>query len=161
MRTDRTLETARQSRSTHNIQRPIVVVTLDVKKRGVVAVIRREERLLVIRRSQHVVAPGALCFPGGAIEAGETEESALIRELQEELNVEVRPQRRIWQSVTPWQVAISWWQAELAVVGTPVPNPAEVASVHWMTLDELRGSAELLESNHAFLEICGNSDFFA
>ena len=32
-----------------------------------------------------VTAPGKLCLPGGAIEKGETEEQALVREMQEEL----------------------------------------------------------------------------
>ena len=39
-------------------------------RRGVVAVVVLEERFLVIRRSQEVVAPGTYCFPGGAVEAG-------------------------------------------------------------------------------------------
>jgi len=39
-------------------------------RRGVVAVVMRGEQFLVIRRSQHVRAPGMYCFPGGTIEAG-------------------------------------------------------------------------------------------
>ena len=38
------------------------------RRRGVVGVIFREDRLLVIRRSLTVVAPGLLCLPGGGIE---------------------------------------------------------------------------------------------
>jgi 8-oxo-dGTP diphosphatase len=119
---------------------------------GVVAVIPRGQRLLVIRRSQLVRAPGAFCFPGGAIEEGEQEAGALVREVDEELNVRIEPVRQIWASVTPWSVQLSWWLAELPVTSEPRPNPLEVESVQWMTIAEIRKLPELLESNHHFLD---------
>jgi 8-oxo-dGTP pyrophosphatase MutT (NUDIX family) len=121
-------------------------------RRGVVAVIERDGRLLVIRRSQHVLAPGALCFPGGAIEAGESEEMALVRELDEELGVVIEPLRPVWQSVTTWNVEISWWHADLAPVEEPQPSEAEVAAVYWMTVNELHDHEDLLASNLEFLQ---------
>ncbi|HEX7375700.1 MAG TPA: NUDIX domain-containing protein [Pirellulales bacterium] len=121
------------------------------RRRGAVAVICRQRRLLVIRRSQQVVAPGAYCFPGGAIECQESEEQALVRELREELNVAVKPLRRLWQSVTPWQVELAWWSAELSADAVPRPAPAEVESCHWLTLGEMAALPELLESNRHFL----------
>lgn len=124
---------------------------LPVNRRGAVAVIRNSDRLLVIRRSQHVVAPGAYCFPGGGIEAGETVEMALVRELREELNVDILPVRSIWRSVTPWQVHLDWWLARLAPDAELHPAPAEVESFHWYTIDELSRLPDLLESNRQFL----------
>lgn len=125
-------------------QQPIV-------RRGAVAVIERQGRLLVIRRAAGVVAPGAYCFPGGGIEPAESETEALVRELREELGVMVRPRRRIWECVTPWRVALAWWQAELAADAPLTPNPAEVASIHWHTPRELAACEGLLESNRRFL----------
>jgi 8-oxo-dGTP diphosphatase len=122
------------------------------KRRGVVAVLVRDDRLLVIRRSQMVVAPGAFCFPGGGIEPDETEEQALVREIQEELNVAIRPLRRVWQSETPWRVELAWWLAEFESALEPVPTPAEVESIHWYTPAEMTLLPELLESNRHFLE---------
>jgi 8-oxo-dGTP pyrophosphatase MutT (NUDIX family) len=122
-----------------------------LERRGVVAVIRRGERLLVIRRSQSVVAPGAYCFPGGAIEAEETEENALVRELVEELGVSVRPVRRIWSNDTTWNVKLSWWLVEAEPTCEYLPNPVEVESVHWLTVEEMAGLPQLLESNRHFL----------
>jgi 8-oxo-dGTP diphosphatase len=120
-------------------------------RRGVVAVIADDKRLLVIRRSQSVVAPGAYCFPGGAVEGEETEEQALVREIQEELGTCVRPLRPIWRSVTPWNVRLTWWSAEAAAGCTWMPNPAEVESIHWLTPAEIGLLPSLLQSNHEFL----------
>ncbi len=128
-------------------------------QRGAVAVVCRQGRLLVIRRSRFVRAPGAYCFPGGGIELGEDEPTALVRELNEELGVWVSPVRRLWESTTPWGVALAWWHAELAEDHQPVPNPAEVASVHWHTPAEMRGLAELLPSNLEFLDAWQRGEF--
>ncbi|HUY88479.1 MAG TPA: NUDIX domain-containing protein [Pirellulales bacterium] len=131
---------------------------VDPRRRGAVAVIERSGALLVIRRSQIVVAPGAFCFPGGGIEPGESEEEALVRELREELQVEVRPLRRLWSSVTPWNVELAWWQADLAAEAIPRPSPAEVESVHWYTLAEMAELPSLLESNRQFLSAIERSE---
>jgi len=119
---------------------------------GVVAVIPRGGQLLVIRRSQHVVAPGAFCFPGGGIEAGETEPAALIRELNEELGAVVQPRERLWHSITPWNVTLAWWLAAWNPSEPLMPNPAEVESVHWLSPAEMLELPELLSSNREFLE---------
>jgi len=121
-------------------------------RRGVVAVVVQEARLLVIRRAEGIAAPDSFCFPGGGIEEGESEELALRREIEEELGVTVQPSQRLWESVTPWGVALAWWQARLSSEAELVPNPAEVAAVHWLTVQEMRKLPELLESNHHFLD---------
>jgi len=125
---------------------------IDQRKRGVVAVIPREERLLVIRRSQFVVAPGAYCFPGGGIESDEDQATALLRECREELGVECLPRRELWQSITPWNVELSWWLADLPANVELSPNADEVESAHWFTPTEMRVLSDLLESNHHFLD---------
>ena len=122
------------------------------RKRGVVGVIFRQERLLIIRRSIHVVAPGKLCLPGGTIEAGESESEALVRELQEELAIDVDPIRLCWRSVTPWGTNLAWWLAILDHDVTPVANPEEVAEVHWMTRNEIRTAVGMLPSLPTFVD---------
>lgn len=121
-------------------------------KKGVVAVISRGNRLLVIRRSSKVPAPGHYCFPGGALEEGETEEQALIRELAEELNITIRPVRRIWESVTDWGVHLSWWQSQLDTAAQPIPNTEEVAEVLWLPVHDILHLPGLLSSNQEFLQ---------
>ncbi|MCC9640798.1 NUDIX domain-containing protein [Rhodopirellula sp. JC740] len=116
------------------------------RKRGVIGVMFREDRLLIIRRSMTVNAPGKLCLPGGGIEAGETEEQALVREMQEELAIDVTPNRLCWRSVTPWGTKLAWWLAEFPDHVDPVPNPEEVAEVHWMTPADIFSARGVLPS---------------
>ncbi|MBC8351802.1 MAG: NUDIX domain-containing protein [Planctomycetes bacterium] len=128
-------------------------------KRGVVAVIPRGERLLVIRRSQSVVAPGANCFPGGGIRDGETEAAALVREMGEELNVEAIPRLCLWRSVTPWSVELAWWLTELPEEAVLHPNEEEVEEILWLKPNEIRTLVDLLESNHHFLDAWQRDEF--
>jgi 8-oxo-dGTP pyrophosphatase MutT (NUDIX family) len=122
------------------------------KRRGAVGVIVQRGKLLVIERAATVRAPGKLCFPGGAIEAGESEQVALVRELSEEINVRARPVRRVWFSRAGVDLELYWWLAELSFGQRPSPNPAEVASLFWMTPAEMAVHPELLPTNRLFLE---------
>jgi len=122
------------------------------RKRGVVGVIFRDERLLIIRRSLTVAAPGKLCLPGGGIETGESESAALVREMQEELAIDVDPIHLCWRSVTPWGTNLAWWHAHLEDHVTPIANPDEVAEIHWMERDEVRAAMGMLPSLPTFVD---------
>jgi 8-oxo-dGTP diphosphatase len=124
-----------------------------IVRRGVVAVILRDERFLIIRRSENVAAPGRLCFPGGGIEAGESEAAALRRELCEELSIQdAEPTVRLFEMVTPFGIHLAWWQTHVADLSSLCPNPIEVADILWMTPQELRDRPDGLVSNGAFLD---------
>ena len=128
----------------------IGAVNADVR-RGVVVIVQRGERYLVIRRAPHVIAPGAWCFVGGAIEPGESEADAVIREFREEVGGIVRPLRRIWEYTRPdGRLHLAWWLAEL-VADRLAANPDEVAEYAWHTAAEIEGLPNLLDSNRAFL----------
>jgi len=127
--------------------------------RGVVAVVVRGERLLVIRRSQFVRAPGMHCFPGGAIEVGESEIEAVRREMLEELALSAEPQRLLWRSTTPWNVELAWWLVEIDAAADPQPNPHEVETFHWLTPAEIRCLPQLLASNLEFLDVWEIGEF--
>ena len=121
---------------------------------GVVAVLLREDRFLVIQRGPSVRAAGWWCFPGGGIEAGETPEMALVREIREELGVTVQPLRPLWRATTAWGVDLIWWLA-----GWPEPaeqamrfDPHEVAQAARLTRAEILNLQPLLGSNLAFFE---------
>ena len=122
-------------------------------RRGAVAIVVQDNRMLVIRRSRHVIAPLAYCFPGGGIEDGETEEAAVVREVHEEIGIPIRPLRRLWQCVTAWKVHLAWWLAGMERTAVAAPNPREVESIHWFTPREMAELSELLDSNREFLEL--------
>jgi 8-oxo-dGTP diphosphatase len=130
-----------------------------IVRRGAVAVVVREQRLLLVRRSKHVIAPRMYCFPGGGIEAGETEEQALVRELEEELGCAVVPRRRLWEHVSPWRVHLAFWTADLDPAAVMKPDPREVESVHWVTLKEMKALTDQLDSNYRFLEALARGEF--
>lgn len=57
--------------------------------RVVAAVIKNGDEFLACRRSPHKNLAGKWEFPGGKVELGETDIEALIREIKEELSVDV------------------------------------------------------------------------
>lgn len=142
-----------------NSSNPQDVPNAQPVRHGVVAVVWRQQRFLVIRRSAHVAAPGQLCFPGGGIEQGETEPQALAREMQEELACDVRPLRRLWRSRTAWHVELAWWQVALSPPATWTLNQAEVSDAFWLTPDQLGQCLDLLSSNLEFLAAWRRGEF--
>ena len=63
----------------------------------VAAVIGRQNRFLCVQKGshRHPYLSEKFEFPGGKTEPGESHEAALIREIREELNLEIRPLRHL------------------------------------------------------------------
>jgi len=131
------------------------------RSNGVVAVICKDGQFLVIKRATNVIAPGKICFPGGKLRPGEAEKVAVIRELKEELGLTGEVIQLLWRSITPWDVALSWWHVELKAAELWRPNPDEVDWVGWMRTEELLRCSALLESNRHFLEAMGRGEVLA
>lgn len=66
--------------------------------RVVAAVITKDDQILICRRGAHKSLAGFWEFPGGKVEAGETDGEALVREIREELQVEIQVQELICTS---------------------------------------------------------------
>ena len=60
----------------------------------VAAIIHQEGRILATQRG-YGEWKGMWEFPGGKMEAGETEEQAIVREIREELCVDIRVERKV------------------------------------------------------------------
>lgn len=127
----------------------------DSPRVGVVAVIIRAGRFLLIERSQHVIAPGAWCFVGGGVEPGESHFDAVMRECHEEVGVSVKPLREIWHYTRPdGGLVLHFWLVELLDDQFTL-NEAEVSSICWCTPEEMRDLHPVLPSNDAFLDAVG------
>ncbi|MBF9253564.1 (deoxy)nucleoside triphosphate pyrophosphohydrolase [Pontibacter sp. 172403-2] len=59
------------------------------------AILEQHERVLVTQRSQQMSQPLQWEFPGGKLEAAETAEAALVRELKEELQLDILPRQQL------------------------------------------------------------------
>jgi 8-oxo-dGTP pyrophosphatase MutT (NUDIX family) len=122
---------------------------------GVVIVVRRGRRFLVVRRAAGVIAPGAWCFVGGAIEPGETQPQAVVREFREEAGGAVHPAGKIWESTRgDGGLRLHWWLAEL-VDDELVASPGEVAELRWCTPEEIEALPGILDGNLCFLRAVG------
>lgn len=123
----------------------------DQGRHAVVGILHENDQFLVIRRSHLVRAPGLICFPGGGIEPGEDFETAVRRELMEELQLQVQVHQHLWTSVTRWGTRLEWLYCSRDTNHVPVANPDEVAEVLWLGVQELKFRDDLLGSMPDFL----------
>ncbi len=126
--------------------------------------------LILTRRSAQLRKhAGQWAFPGGRLDPGETVIETALREMHEEVNVALDPDRvlgRLDDFVTRSGFVMSpivvWGGAELQTE----PNPDEVASVHRIPLQEfLREDAPVLSdmagSEHPVLRMPVGTDWIA
>ena len=119
---------------------------------AVVSVIFDGERFLTIKRSQEVKAPGAIGFAGGGVEPDETQADAIVREMQEELGVEVTPVKQVWTCHTPRGVELNFWQVRFVGEQKIKLDPNEVEFYAWHTPQSLREQFNLISSAVPFLD---------
>jgi 8-oxo-dGTP diphosphatase len=115
----------------------------------VAAVIERgDRRLLIGQRRRNDTSPLKWEFPGGKVEIGETPESALARELREELGVTLQRSVAIGRVVhkyaaTPEDLEILFYAVE---IGEPEITPRTFEKIAWVLPREL-GEYDFLAAN--------------
>lgn len=104
-----------------------------------IGVIKDQHGKILISLRRNAVHQGGLWeFPGGKIEAGESGEQALARELHEELNISVQnlePLIKIQHQYTNLNVLLEVWTIT-SFLGNPVACEGQV--IKWISLDELQ-----------------------
>ncbi|HEV2229546.1 MAG TPA: 8-oxo-dGTP diphosphatase MutT [Steroidobacteraceae bacterium] len=111
----------------------------------------REGRVLIAQRPQGKHQGGRWEFPGGKVAAGEAESAALVRELREELGVEVtasRPFMRLRHSYPDRSVELSMWIVERF---RGIPHGLDGQELRWVAPADL-GREDLLEADRPFIE---------
>ena len=102
-----------------------------------VAVIYREERILITRRPSDGLLGGLWEFPGGKIERGEDPASACLREIKEEVNLHVAIDSHLTQvkhAYTHFKVIIEVYRCRYLSGKVKLRGPEDY---RWVTLDEL------------------------
>ena len=102
----------------------------------VAAIIKQDDKIFATQRG-YGEFKGGWEFPGGKIEAGETPEEALIREIKEELNVEITVGEHIGTveyDYPTFHLSMQCFMAEISA-GELVLN--EYESAKWLTKDTL------------------------
>ena len=128
-------------------------MTLQTSKlvRAVVGIIKRDNKVLVAERPVGKPYSGYWEFPGGKIEPQESPQEALIRELREELGIDVI-------TAEPWfihqhhypdkKVELNMW---LVTQFTGEPHSKENQSLRWATHADML-AMRLLEGNWAVMD---------
>jgi len=107
---------------------PVVVIA---------AVIERDRRFLLTRRLRGTHLEGTWEFPGGKCEPGESHEACLVREIQEELGVDVTVGEEIFRIEHAYpEKTVRLHFHHCALTGEP--RPLEKQEMRWVERSELR-----------------------
>lgn len=98
----------------------------------------RGNQLLITRRPEGTHLAGLWEFPGGKREPGETWEHCLVRELREELGVEVEVGRVFEEIRHVYPGKAVWLRFFVCRVLCGDPAPIGCAELTWVTKDQLR-----------------------
>ena len=113
---------------------------MEVKTIPVVcAIIEQDDLVLCALRSELMSLPGKWEFPGGKLEVNELPEEALIREIKEELNIEIRiieALPNVEHAYVPEKI-IQLIPYRCAIVSDQTPSATEHAELRWVKRDEL------------------------
>jgi len=114
----------------------IVVSSQPPTIRVVAAMVARNDRYLITQRRATAILPLLWEFPGGRVEAGETDEAALVRELRERLDADIKVGQLISFVSHPYdhyRVELYLYECSLTSVDVSGRN---VADLRWVRSDE-------------------------
>ncbi len=124
-------------------------------RRGVIGILRRGRTFLVVRRASGIPFGGYWCFPGGHVEPGETPRRAILRELAEELGIDVIPKRRLGSlRLTDPKYILAVWSVR-HTGGALRLAKKEIAEARWLTPSRVRALHYGLPSNERVLQMLG------
>ena len=96
----------------------------------------KDGRILCAKRNQDKSQGGKWEFPGGKPEEGETLEGALVREVREELGIDIKVLRLFDQSITG-DIELAVFSCEL--VADKPSTSTDHSELRWLKEEELSG----------------------
>jgi A/G-specific adenine glycosylase len=100
-------------------------------------VMRRDDSVLLCQRPQNALLAGLWEFPGGKLEENETLQQALLRELQEELEIPVVVNEKIGvyeHAYTHFRITLHAFFCEIL---NGAPHPVEAQDMRWVPITAL------------------------
>lgn len=101
------------------------------------AIIKHKGKILICQRSPRMKLPLKWEFPGGKIEKGESKEACLIREIKEELDIEIAVQSGLQMVSYEYEDFSICLYPFLATLDSGEPKAIEHAQLKWVSSDEL------------------------
>jgi len=139
----RVLTLARLARAMTAIEQATAVVTI------VAGAVVRNHRVLSAQRDSPPSMAGKWEFPGGKVEAGESPRAALVRELAEELGIQVEVGPEIARQELETGAVLILFQAQLSSA-SPDPEAREHRDLRWLTASQLM-EVDWLATNAIFI----------
>jgi 8-oxo-dGTP diphosphatase len=105
----------------------------------VAAVIEHQGKILAVRRgvSKLPYISQKWEFPGGKMEAGETEEQTIVREIKEELHMDIHPKEKLLTVEHTYPDFHLTMHTYLCEAETSTPTLTEHTAYKWLSLAEL------------------------
>lgn len=124
-------------------------------KDAVAVVIKKGTTYLLIRRAKKGHAEDYWCPVTGAVEPGETQMQAVMREAREEIGIAVEPAKKVWECPTDdRQYLLHWWFVRTHDQDL-ISNQDEVKEYRWMTVKDMGDVEKMFEPDRRFFTTIG------
>jgi 8-oxo-dGTP pyrophosphatase MutT (NUDIX family) len=124
-------------------------------KQAVAVVIKKDNKFLLIKRAKKGAAEDYWCPITGAVEQGETQEHAVIREAKEEMGIIVKPIKKVWECFTEdKEYLLHWWYVELINDKIKI-NPEEVKEYQWVDYTQMQKIDKMFRADLKFFREIG------
>ncbi len=123
--------------------------------KGVVVLIKKDDKFLFIEEKRDLML-GCWAPPHGRMEENESEPEAVIREVKEEVGLDVEPIKKITETKADTKVkTVEWWEARIKGDAKINIDEEEVADFGWFSVREAL-ELKLYPGTKLFLEKFGD-----
>lgn len=117
----------------------------------VAGILKKDNKILIARKKEGKSLAGYWEFPGGKIEDGETTQESLIRELMEEMNINIKVNEYVGESIYDYGNIVISLKGYLAEILDGEIALTDHDKYEWVTLDEI-GSYKIAPADIQLVE---------